>query len=90
MPREALSVNTKSMFKQYLTEKFTLLGYSGSIFYWIFEHYEAVAGIVLSVAMVISSIILHYIKIKGALKKQKREEELHELKMEKARHEESK
>ncbi len=71
------------MLKNYFGEKATLLGYSGSAFYWIMEHFETATGIVLSVAMIAASIVLHSIKIRTAINREKREQELHDLKIKK-------
>lgn len=71
------------MIKNYFTEKATILGYSGSAGYWITEHFETVAGIVVSLAMIGASIVLHGIKIRTALNREKREQELHDLKIKK-------
>ncbi|MCB0653237.1 MAG: hypothetical protein KDC85_18330 [Saprospiraceae bacterium] len=73
------------MLKNYFAERATLLGYSGSATYWIMEHFETAAGIVLSVAMIVASIVLHGIKIRTALNREKREQEIHELKIKKER-----
>lgn len=68
------------MLRAYFTERATVLGYSGSLGVWLSEHYEVTTGILLSLGMVITSIISHFLKIRKALNDEKRSQELHDLK----------
>lgn len=64
-----------------LHEKFTVLGFSSALSYWITQHYETAAGMVLSAALVITTIIIHSIKIKAARREEERKEEIHQIKI---------
>ena len=66
--------------KSYLAKE-TILGYSASTSFFIMEHYEAIAGMVLSAVMIIASIILQWHKIKSLRNEEKRKQEKHEQDM---------
>jgi heme exporter protein D len=58
--------------------KDVLLGYGGSIFYFIAENFDQLAGMVLSAIMILASILLQHIKIKAKINEERRKEERHQ------------
>ena len=71
----------KNLFLKSLTQKEAILGYSGGVSYWITDHFDLVAGMILSTIMIVSSIFLQYYKIKSIQQEEKRRQEEHEMKM---------
>ena len=58
-----------------------LMGWMGTGSFWVSEHYEAIAGMVVSVAMMIASIILQYMKVRAIMNEERRKEEKHQQEM---------
>ena len=58
--------------------KEVLLGYGGSTLYFIAENFDAVAGMLLTAIMVLTSILLQYIRIRKEINRDRREEERHQ------------
>lgn len=73
----------KQMIKEYFAERLNILGYTGTIGLWVTEHFEAAAGMILSATFVIASIALHTLKIRREINQEKRDQEIHELRMKK-------
>ncbi len=69
------------MIKDYFAERLNILGYTGTIGLWITDHFQAVAGMILSASFVIASIALHALKIRREINQEKRDQEIHELRM---------
>ncbi len=63
--------------KSYLTKE-TVLGYSGSVAYFLMEHFEKVSGMILALIMIIYSIILQQKKMRSLENEEKRREEVHQ------------
>ena len=57
------------------------LGYSSSLSFFIMNHYEAIAGMILSMVMVISSIAVHWYKIQAIQNEEQRKQERHDQEM---------
>jgi hypothetical protein len=70
-----------NLFLKSLTQKEAILGYSGGVSYWITDHFDIVAGMILSTVMIVSSIFLQYHKIKAIQNEERRRQEEHELKI---------
>lgn len=64
-----------------LSTRESALGYSGSLFYFITEHYELISGMLLSLVMVISSIALQLYKVQSIKNAERRKEERHQQEM---------
>ena len=64
-----------------LSTKESALGYSGSLIYFITEHYELISGMLISLVMVISSIALQMFKVQSIKNADRRKEERHQQEM---------
>jgi hypothetical protein len=71
----------KNLFAKSLTQKEAILGYSGGVSYWITDHFDIVAGMILSTIMIVSSIFLQYYKIKAIQNEERRRQEEHDMRM---------
>ena len=71
----------KGLFLKSLYQREAMLGYGGGISYWITEHFELLAGMVLSIVMVVSSVFLQYFKIRSIQNEERRKQEEHEMRM---------
>jgi heme exporter protein D len=63
---------------QIIQQKEAALGYSGSVVFFFMEHYEVVSGMLISLVMILSSIILQWKKIQSIENEERRREERHQ------------
>jgi len=68
-------------FKGYFGDFRVLIGYAGSGSFFYSEHFQAIAGMVLSAAMIILSILMQYLKVKSLMQDQRHKEEDHKQHM---------
>lgn len=69
--------------KKYWTDASVLIGWFGTAIYWLMQNFEAVAGMLFSVVMIGSSIVMNFHKVKSLKNEERRKEELHRLNIEK-------
>ena len=60
-----------------------LVGWTGTIAYWIMENLETVVGMVFSIAMLSSSIVMNIYKTRHMQAEERRREQIHQIRMEK-------
>ena len=69
--------------KKYWTDPSVLIGWFGTAVYWLMQNFEAVAGMLFSVVMIGSSIVMNFHKVKSLKNEERRKEELHRLNIKK-------
>ena len=57
------------------------LGYVSSLSYFVMNHFETITGVILSLVMIISSLVVQWYKIKSLKNDERRREEKHQQDM---------
>ncbi|MCG8332333.1 MAG: hypothetical protein MI974_31905 [Chitinophagales bacterium] len=79
--RQLRMYDLKRIIGQTITDKLTILSTAGAGSYWIFEHYQAVMGVLLAAITVVSTAALQCYKIIAIRNEERRKEEEHQRKM---------